>query len=133
VRVRRGLYRRADAWSEHLGLADATAAAPGAVVCLLSTLGYHALTTITPREVYLAIPRKSRPPRVDYPPVRAIRYGDRLFPPRRCCCDERRSARLRHPAPLQQRHEINNNPLCFPWAVLLFLGFSLVISLRILQ
>lgn len=79
VRVRRGLYRRADAWSEHLGLADATAAAPGAVVCLLSALDYYALTTITPWEVYLAIPRKARPPRVEYPPVRAIRYGDRLF------------------------------------------------------
>ena len=79
ARVRRGLYRRADAWSEHLSLADAAAAAPTAVICLLSALDYYALTTVTPWEVYLAIPRKARPPRLDYPPVRVVRYSDRMF------------------------------------------------------
>ena len=79
ARVRRGLYRRADAWSEHLSLADAAAAAPAAVICLLSALDFYALTTVTPWEVYLAIPRKARPPHLDYPPVCVVRYSDRMF------------------------------------------------------
>jgi len=79
IKVKRGLYRRADLWTEHLSLADATAAAPKAVVCLLSALDYYLLTTTTPWEIYLAIPRKARPPHIDYPPVRTVRYGERMF------------------------------------------------------
>jgi len=78
-RIRRGLYRVASDWSEHTGLVAATIAAPRAVVCLLSALDYYGLTTTTPSEVYLAIPRKDRPPRIEYPPVRVIRYGERSF------------------------------------------------------
>lgn len=78
-RIRRGLYRLADDWSEHTGLAAATTAAPKAVVCLLSALDYYGLTMATPSEVYLAIPRKDRPPRIEYPPVRVVRYGERNF------------------------------------------------------
>ena len=78
-RVRRGLYRRAGAWSAHIGLADAVASAPHAVVCLLSALEYYGLTTTAPPEVYLAIPRKARPPHLDYPPVHVIRYNERMF------------------------------------------------------
>jgi len=78
-RVRRGLYRRAGVWSEYLNLADVAAAAPGGVICLLSALAYYSLTTMTPSDVYLAIPRKARPPHIDYPPVRVVRYTERMF------------------------------------------------------
>ena len=61
-RVRRGLYRRASVWFEHLNLADVAAVAPNGVIRLLSTLAYYGLTTMTPSDVYLAIPRKARPP-----------------------------------------------------------------------
>ncbi len=78
-RVARGLYRRADAWSEYRSLVDAVVAAPHAVICLLSALEYYGLTTTVPPEVYLAVPRKARPPRLAYPPVRVIRYNDLMF------------------------------------------------------
>lgn len=78
-RVRRGLYRRAGQWSEHTALAVVRTAAPDAVVCLLSALDYYHLTTATPSEVYLAVSRKSRPPHIYYPPVRVLRYGERMF------------------------------------------------------
>lgn len=78
-RVARGLYRRADAWSEYRSLVDASVAAPHAVICLLSALEYYGLTTTVPPEVYLAVPRKARPPRLAYPPVHVIRYNDRMF------------------------------------------------------
>lgn len=32
-----------------------------------------------PPEVYLAVPRKARPPRLAYPPLHVIRYNDRMF------------------------------------------------------
>lgn len=78
-RVRRGLYRCAGSWSEQTPLADVAVAAPNGVLCLLSALAYYGLTTTTPSDVYLAIPRKARPPHIDYPPVRVVRYGERMF------------------------------------------------------
>lgn len=76
-RVRRGLYRRADMIPADVGVADA--AAPHGVVCLLSALAHCELTTTTPWEVYLAIPRKAWPSKIEYPPVRVIFYNDRMF------------------------------------------------------
>ena len=45
---------------------------PGGVVCLLSALRFHDLTTQNPFEVWLAINRKSWRPRVEHPPLRLI-------------------------------------------------------------
>lgn len=76
----RGLYRLADA--PPLSNPDLVAVArrvPRGVVCLVSALHFHDLTTQVPHEVYLAVPRGSEPPRVDYPPVRVFRVGDRAF------------------------------------------------------
>jgi predicted transcriptional regulator of viral defense system len=76
----RGLYRLADA--PPLGNPDLVAVArrvPKGVVCLLSALAYHDLTTQIPHEVYLAVPRNAEPPRIDYPPVRVFRVGGRAF------------------------------------------------------
>jgi predicted transcriptional regulator of viral defense system len=76
----RGLYRLADA--PPLSYPDLVAVArraPRAVVCLISALTFHNLTTQVPHEVYLAIPRGSEPPRIDHPPVRVFRFGPRVF------------------------------------------------------
>jgi predicted transcriptional regulator of viral defense system len=78
-RVRRGLYRRADTISGDIALADVAAAAPEGVICLLSALSHYELTTTTPWEVYLAIPRKGWPPKIDYPPVRVVFYSGTMF------------------------------------------------------
>src|SRR5204862_130092 len=50
-----------------------------AVVCLISALAFHDLTTQVPHEVSLAIPRASEPPRIDYPPVRVFRISPAPF------------------------------------------------------
>jgi predicted transcriptional regulator of viral defense system len=76
----RGLYRLADA--PPLGNPDLITVArrvPKGVVCLLSALAYHGLTTQIPHEVYLAVSRNAEPPRIDYPPVRVFRVGQRAF------------------------------------------------------
>jgi predicted transcriptional regulator of viral defense system len=46
------------------------------VVCLLSALQFHGLTTQTPAEVWLAIDRKARAPRVKSPALRLVRMSD---------------------------------------------------------
>jgi predicted transcriptional regulator of viral defense system len=45
----------------------------------VSALAYHELTTQVPHEVSLAIPRDSEPPRIEFPPVRVFRFGERAF------------------------------------------------------
>ena len=48
---------------------------PNAVICLVSALSYHGITTQIPHEVSVAVPRASRIPSLDYPPVRAHRFS----------------------------------------------------------
>ena len=78
-RVRRGLYRRADMISGDVAVADVAAMSPDGVICLLSALSHYELTTTTPWDVYLAIPRKAWAPKIDYPPVRVVFYTDSMF------------------------------------------------------
>jgi predicted transcriptional regulator of viral defense system len=75
-RPARGVYVLADAEvTEHHSLAEACKRVPGAVVCLLSALQFHGLSTQAPFEVWLAIDRKARLPKVDYPPLRVVRFS----------------------------------------------------------
>lgn len=75
-RVGRGVY----AWpnadvTEHHSLAEATRFVPGGVVCLISALQFHGLTTQIAHEVWLAIPNKAWAPKVNRPRVRIVRYS----------------------------------------------------------
>lgn len=64
---------------EHHTIAEACKRVPHGVVCLLSALRLHDLTTQLPHEVWIAVDRKARKPSVDYPPLRVVRFsGDAL-------------------------------------------------------
>jgi predicted transcriptional regulator of viral defense system len=52
---------------------------PRGVVCLVSALAYHELTTQIPHEVYVAVERGSERPGLDYPPVRLFWFSDAAF------------------------------------------------------
>jgi predicted transcriptional regulator of viral defense system len=45
------------------------------IVCLLSALRFHDLTTQAPFEVWLAIANKAAAPRFDYPLLRLVRFS----------------------------------------------------------
>lgn len=76
TRVGRGLYALPDRpVSEHGTLAEVARRHPQAIVCLLSALRVHDLTTQSPFEVWLAIPNKARAPRMEYPPLRIVRFS----------------------------------------------------------
>ena len=79
-RVGRGLYTLPGAdVTEHHALAEACRRVPHGIVCLLSALRFHALTTQDPFEVWLAIDRKARSPRLEYPPLRIVRFGGKTL------------------------------------------------------
>lgn len=75
-RVGRGLYGLPErAVSAHGTLAEAACRVPKGVVCLLSALRFHGLTTQAPFEVWLAIDNKAIAPKLDYPPLRIVRFS----------------------------------------------------------
>ena len=75
-RPSRGLYTLKDAYvSEHHTLVEATKRIPQGVVCLLSALQFHNITTQLPFEVWLAIDVKARRPEGDLPPLKICRFS----------------------------------------------------------
>ena len=72
-RIGRGLYALPGSQkSEHCELAEVARRVPDGVVCLLSALRFHDLTTQAPFEVWLAIDRKAAAPTFSYPPLRLV-------------------------------------------------------------
>ena len=75
-RVGRGLYAAPSSVpSEHRSLAEVSKRTPRGVVCLLSALRFHELTTQSPPEVWLAIGPKDRAPRPDGVRLRVVRFS----------------------------------------------------------
>ena len=75
-RIARGLYVLPNTdVTEHHSLAEACKRVPKGVVCLLSALQYHGLTTQTPFEVWLAIGEKAWRPHIEYPPLRIVHFS----------------------------------------------------------
>jgi len=75
-RPARGIYVLADSKpTENQSLVEACLRVPHGVVCLLSALRFHHLTTQSPFETWLAIDSKARRPQVDYPPIRFVRFS----------------------------------------------------------
>jgi predicted transcriptional regulator of viral defense system len=80
VRLRKGLYRLADIpLVSNQGFVDLAHAVPEGVICLLSALSYHELTTFNPVKNSMAICRGSRQPRVEHPPVEFYRFSKWQF------------------------------------------------------
>lgn len=76
----RGLYRLADL--PPLGNPDLVSVAlrvPEGVLCLVSALALHEITTQIPHEVYVALKRGAEPPRLEHPPVRVFWFTGEAF------------------------------------------------------
>jgi predicted transcriptional regulator of viral defense system len=80
LRESRGLYRLADTEINsntdliHIGLRI-----PKAVICLISALSFHNLTTQVPHQVYIALPIDAEKPRLEYPPLRIFWLSARVY------------------------------------------------------
>lgn len=79
-RVGRGLYALPGAdLTEHHTLAEAALRVPHGVVCLLSALRFHDLTTQAPYEVWMAIDVKARRPKEESIPLRIVRFSGKAL------------------------------------------------------
>ncbi|MFO8007661.1 MAG: type IV toxin-antitoxin system AbiEi family antitoxin domain-containing protein [Candidatus Brocadiia bacterium] len=79
-KLSRGVYRLSEL--EPLGNPDLTTVAlrvPDGVVCLLSALAFHDMTTQVPHAVHLAIERGSERPRIEHPPVDLFWFGGEAY------------------------------------------------------
>ena len=65
--------------TEHHDLVLATAAVPSSVVCLVSALRFHNIGAQLPAEVWLAVPRGTRVPRLSTPPLRVVNISPAMF------------------------------------------------------
>ena len=80
--VSRGIYRLRELPPlDNPDLVTVSLRFPNAVVCLISALAYHGITTQIPHEVSVAVPRNSRVPSLDYPPIRAHRFSREAYKP----------------------------------------------------
>jgi len=76
----RGIYRLTDA--PPLSSPDLVTVAlrsPRAVVCLVSALAFHEITTQIPRAVAIALPKGAETPRIAHPPISVHRFSDPSF------------------------------------------------------
>jgi predicted transcriptional regulator of viral defense system len=75
-RQTRGIYVAGQhAFTAEHTLAQVAKRVPGGVICLLTALRFHDLTTQNPAEVWIALPEKARKPRLDYPRLRVARFS----------------------------------------------------------
>jgi len=80
IQLARGLYRLSDL--SPVGDPDLALVAgriPQGVVCLISALAIHGLTTQIPHEIHLAISRKARYPTLDEVPLAVYRFSRPSF------------------------------------------------------
>ncbi len=79
-RLGRGLYRRANhEGSEHQSLMEVAKSAPKGVICLLSALRFHGLTTELPHAVWLLIGGKDRAPKAVTQRLHIVRASGRAL------------------------------------------------------
>jgi predicted transcriptional regulator of viral defense system len=76
----RGLFRLTDL--PPLGNPDLVSVAlkaPEGIICLLSALSFHEITTQIPRSVYLSLRPGMKPPRLDYPPMKIVWFSGKAY------------------------------------------------------
>lgn len=76
----RGLYCLPQKeFSEKESLLVVATKVPQAVFCLITALQLHELTTQLPRKVWIAMPTNSHLPKMDYPPIKMVKYSGKSY------------------------------------------------------
>ena len=78
--ISRGIYRLgAKKILSNPDLVTVAVSVPKGVICLVSALSFHKLTTQVPHKVYVALPERTRSPKLDYPPLAVHRFRGKAF------------------------------------------------------
>lgn len=80
IKLSKGLYASAEYdITEHHSIVEICQRIPHAIICLLSALIFHGLTTQMPHEIWIAIGNKAHRPQIEYPPIRISRFSDKAL------------------------------------------------------
>ena len=80
IREAQGIYRLKEMEPlAHPDLVQISLRVPRAVICLISALYYHDLTTQIPFKVYIALPRDVKTPKIEYPPVWTFHFSEEPY------------------------------------------------------
>ena len=80
VREAPGIYRLTE--SEPPGnpdLVQISLRVPRSVICLVSALYFHDLTTQIPHQVHFALPRNVKTPKIEYPPIKVFHFSPKPY------------------------------------------------------
>lgn len=78
--ISRGVFRLSDSPPlSNPDLVTVAARVPSGVICLISALSFHEITTQIPHDIHVALPRGAEEPRLDYPPIRTYRFTGEAF------------------------------------------------------
>jgi len=78
--VSRGVYRLAGLPPmSNLDIVAVATRIPRAVICLISALSFHDLTTQIPHKVEIALEKGAETPRIDFPPLSVHRFSKAAF------------------------------------------------------
>ncbi len=79
-RISRGVYRLADINSlSNPDFVTIGIRFPKAVICLISALAFHEMTTQIPHKISIAVVRDSNIPKLEYPPLSVHRFSKSVF------------------------------------------------------
>jgi predicted transcriptional regulator of viral defense system len=80
TRIGRGFYSLPETTTtEHLSMVEVSKQTPGAIICLISALSFHGLTTQIPHVVWIAVERARWHPRLRYPPLDVAHVSGEAF------------------------------------------------------
>lgn len=79
TQISRGLYSITARPMSNPDLVVVGKRVPNAVLCLISALAFHNITTQIPHVVSIAIAKDTTPPRIDNPPVAAHKFSGEAF------------------------------------------------------
>ncbi|UZJ40615.1 type IV toxin-antitoxin system AbiEi family antitoxin domain-containing protein [Prosthecochloris sp. SCSIO W1101] len=76
----RGVYKLGDSKPlEYPDLVTVAIRVPKGVICLVSALSFHEMTTQVPHAVSVALEKGAEQPRIDFPPVTVFRFSSECF------------------------------------------------------
>ena len=79
-KIARGLYCAPNKTvTENTSLVTIAIKIPQAIFCLLTALQIHEITTQLPRQIWIAMPRGSHVPKLDYPPIKMIQCSANIY------------------------------------------------------
>jgi len=81
IRIGRGLYTlpKMEIKSGYQSFAEASKKVPQGVICLLSALAYHEITSQAPHQVWMAIEEKAWAPKIEHIQIRFVRFSETLL------------------------------------------------------